>query len=609
MGRLIQLLPEHVANQIAAGEVIQRPSSAVKELLENAVDAGASKIDLVIKDAGKSLIQVIDNGKGMNLDDANICFQRHATSKIKSTDDLYAINTKGFRGEALASIAAVAQVELKTKTANEELGIQINIEGSEILSNEPISCPVGTNILMKNLFFNVPARRNFLKSNAVETKHIIDEFERIALAHPEVHFTMYNNDNLVFDLPKATNRQRIINIFGKKYNERLVPLEEKTSITEISGFIIKPEFSKKTRGEQFFFVNDRFIKNTYLNHAVRNAFKELISKDQFPSYFIYLTVPKDSLDINIHPTKTEVKFQDDRSIYAIVLSTVKNSLGKYSISPSLDFEQESSFQVPPLKKGEAIKPPTINVNPNYNPFEKVSSKEKQEAIANSLDMIKEPSISFDQNLNETSTQTGDSQLEQNWTGLTKIDHNNKIFQFQRKYIVTSLSSGIILIDQERAHHQIVFERLLQQFQDKKIETQQIAFPLQLELSNSDYELGLELLNEIKETGIDIDDFGNNTLVINGLPMGFDINECKGLIEDILENFKQNADELISNNENLAWTISKRGSIKSGRVLNNTEMDSLINELFCCDSPYFNFKGKPIIIKLENQEIDSRFEKK
>jgi DNA mismatch repair protein MutL len=609
MGRLIQLLPEHVANQIAAGEVIQRPSSAVKELLENAVDAGASKIDLVIKDAGKSLIQVIDNGIGMNIDDANICFQRHATSKIKSTDDLYAINTKGFRGEALASIAAVAQVELKTKTANVELGIQINIEGSEILSNEPISCPVGTNILMKNLFFNVPARRNFLKSNAVETKHIIDEFERIALAHPGVHFTMYNNDNLVFDLPKATNRQRIINIFGKKYNERLVPLEEKTSITEISGFILKPESSKKTRGEQFFFVNDRFIKNTYLNHAVRNAYKELISKDQFPSYFIYLTVPKDSLDINIHPTKTEVKFQDDRSIYAIVLSTVKNSLGKYSISPSLDFEQESSFQVPPLKKGEAIKPPTINVNPNYNPFEKVSSKEKQEAIANSLDMIKEPSISFDQNLNETSNQTGDSQLEQNWTGLTKIDHYNKIFQFKRKYIVTSLSSGIILIDQERAHHQIVFERLLQQFQDKKIETQQLAFPLQLELSNSDYELSLELLNEIKETGIDIDDFGNNTLVINGLPMGFDINECKGLIEDILENFKQNADELISNNENLAWTISKRGSIKSGRDLNNTEMDSLINELFCCDSPYFNFKGKPIIIKLENQEIDSRFEKK
>ncbi len=609
MGRLIQLLPEHVANQIAAGEVIQRPSSAVKELLENAVDAGASKIDLVIKDAGKSLIQVIDNGKGMNIDDANICFQRHATSKIKSTDDLYAINTKGFRGEALASIAAIAQVELKTKTANEELGIQINIEGSEILSNEPISCPVGTNILMKNLFFNVPARRNFLKSNAVETKHIIDEFERIALAHPEVHFTMYNNDNLVFDLPNATNRQRIINIFGKKYNERLVPLEEKTSITEISGFILKPEFSKKTRGEQFFFVNDRFIKNTYLNHAVRNAYKELISKDQFPSYFIYLTVPKDSLDINIHPTKTEVKFQDDRSIYAIVLSTVKNSLGKYSISPSLDFEQESSFQVPPLKKGEAIKPPTINVNPNYNPFEKVSSKEKQEAIANSLDMIKEPSISFDQNLNETSNQTDDSQLEQNWTGLTKINHYNKIFQFQRKYIVTSLSSGIILIDQERAHHQIVFERLLQQFQDKKIETQQLAFPLQLELSNSDYELSLELLKEIKETGIDIDDFGNNTLVINGLPMGFDINECKGLIEDILENFKHNADELISNNENLAWTISKRGCIKSGRDLNVSEMDGLINELFCCDSPYFNFKGKPIIIKLENQEIDSRFEKK
>ncbi len=610
MGKMIQLLPEHVANQIAAGEVIQRPSSAVKELLENAVDANATKINLVIKDAGKSLIQVIDNGNGMNAEDAKLCFLRHATSKIKSTNDLFSINTKGFRGEALASIAAVAQVELKTKQIKEELGTQINIEGSEITSEEPVSCSSGTNILMKNLFFNVPARRNFLKSNAIETKHIIDEFERIALAHPSIHFTMHNNDHLSFDLPEATYRQRIINIFGKKYNERLVPLEEKTTITEITGFIIKPEFSKKTRGEQFFFVNDRFIKNTYLNHAVKNAFKELISKDQFPSYFIYLTIPKDTLDINIHPTKTEVKFQDDRSIYAIILSTVKNSLGKYSISPSLDFEQESSFQIPPLKKGEAIKPPTINVNPNYNPFQKTSSTDKQEAISNSLDMIKEPSFSVDQGLNEfDKSSTGATQLEQNWTGLTNTGSNEKIFQFKKKYVVTSLSSGIILIDQERAHHQVVFEKFLSQLQDKKIETQQLAFPVQIELSNSDYELSLELLSEIKEIGIDIDDFGNNTLVINGLPIGFDLNECKGLVEDILENYKHSSDQLICTNENLAWSLSRRGSIKSGRILNSTEMNKLINDLFCCDSPYFNFKGKPIIIKLENDEINSRFDKK
>ena len=608
MGRLIQLLPEHVANQIAAGEVIQRPSSAVKELLENAVDANATKIDLVIKDAGKVLIQVIDNGRGMDPSDAEICFQRHATSKIKSSDDLFSINTKGFRGEALASIAAIAQVELKTKPKNEELGTQVNIDGSEILSCEPISCTTGTNISMKNLFYNVPARRNFLKSNAVESKHIIDEFERVALAHPEIHFTMHNNDNLVFDLPKATYRQRIVNIFGKKYNERLVPLNEKTTITEISGFILKPEFSKKTRGEQFFFVNDRFIKKSYLNHAVRNAFQELISKDQFPSYFIYLNVPKDSLDINIHPTKTEVKFQDDRAIYAIIHSTVKSSLGKYSIAPSLDFEQESSFQVPPLKKGEAIKPPSININPNYNPFEKTSSKERQAAVANSLDMMKEPSFNVEEKTDAENNYAASTQLEQNWEGLTNNTIKEKIFQFQRKYIVTSLSSGIILIDQERAHHQIVYERLLQQLQDNKIETQQLAFPIQIELSNSDYELGLELLNEMKNSGIDVDDFGNNTLVINGLPVGFDINESKELIEDILENFKQNADQLNSNNENLAWTISKRGCIKSGRDLNITEMDGLINELFCCDSPYFNHKGKPIIIKLENNEIDSRFEK-
>ena len=374
MSDVIQLLPDSVANQIAAGEVVQRPASAVKELLENAIDAKADNISLVIKDAGKALIQVIDNGIGMSPTDARLSFERHATSKIKSADDLFKIETKGFRGEALASIAAIAQVELKTKDSQSDLGTQIIVEGSEVKEQEACTCAQGTAISVKNLFFNVPARRNFLKSNAVETKHIIEEFQRVAMVHADISFSMYNNGNEVFNLPKGSFRQRIVGVFGKKYNQRLVPIEEKTEIVNIEGFVSKPEFARKTRGEQYFFVNDRFIKSGYLNHAVQNAFDQLLSKDQFPSYFLKLKINPSKIDINIHPTKTEIKFEDERSIYAIVRTAIKQALGKHNIAPTLDFEQETTFNTPLLKQSDMVKAPTIKVNPNYNPFESKSER-------------------------------------------------------------------------------------------------------------------------------------------------------------------------------------------------------------------------------------------
>ena len=366
---IIKLLPENVANQIAAGEVVHRPSSVVKELLENSIDSGANLITLIIKDAGKTLIQVSDNGSGMSKEDLKICCLRHSTSKIKRSEDLYSLKTMGFRGEALSSISSVAQVSIVSRSNDKNsLGYELKIDGGSEKSFNEIVCNNGTSISVKNIFFNVPARRNFLKSKGVETKHIIDEFHRVALTHPEIHFTMHHNNNVVFDLPITNTRQRIVSIFGKKYNERLVPVDEETSITKISGFVLKPEFSKRTRGEQFLFINNRFIRNNSINHAIKVVFKDLIGNDSFPSYFIYLTVPLDTIDVNIHPSKTEIKFEDERAVYELVKSSVRSSLSRNNIAPSIDFNPETSFDFPPLKTGESIKIPSIKVDTNYNPF-------------------------------------------------------------------------------------------------------------------------------------------------------------------------------------------------------------------------------------------------
>ena len=459
MPDIIRLLPDIVANQIAAGEVIQRPASVIKELLENSVDSGATDIKIIIKDAGKTLIQIIDNGCGMSVTDARLSFEKHATSKIRQVDDLYSIRTMGFRGEALASIAAIAQVELKTKRTGDELGTLIEIEGSEVKNQTPVSCVEGTSISVKNLFFNVPARRIFLKSNNAENNHIIEAFQRIALAYPQIDFSMYINDKIVFQLSKSSLKQRIVSIYGNQFNERLLIVEQETNQVNISGFIGKPEFAKKTRGEQFFFVNNRFIKHPYLHHSVENAFNQLLPSGSFPTYFIFLNVDPQTIDINIHPTKTEVNFQDSKLIYAILQSAVKQSLGKFSITPSIDFEIEQSFKTPTYLEKFPIKQPTITIDPNYNPFEtkhspptpalsssELSNKKNWEQLYKYFDnkQIDNESIKTDI---YSHTKNIQADFEND---IFKIE-NRSFFQLQNRYILCNIKSGLLIIDQQRAH--------------------------------------------------------------------------------------------------------------------------------------------------------------
>ena len=589
---MIQLLPEHVANQIAAGEVIQRPASAVKELLENAVDAGASKIQLIIKNAGSSLVQVIDNGSGMNKEDAILCFKKHATSKIKTADDLFNISSKGFRGEALSSIAAVGHIELKTRTKKDDVGTYILIEGSEIIKNESTACPIGTSISMKNLFFNLPARRNFLKSRNVETRHIIDEFHRIALSHPELHFTMHHDDNLIFDLPEGNRRQRIVSIFGKKYNERLVPIEEDTSLSKISGFILKPEFSKRTRGEQFLFINDRFIKSNSLNHAINFAFKDLISKENFPSYFIYLDVPPNSIDVNIHPTKTEIKFEDERAIYSILKSCVRSSLGKYNVAPTIDFEQETSFDLPPLKMGSPINSPTIKVNTDYNPFKPKPVTNVEE----NLDLLR---TNFQSDFNELDEFKSETNIQKN-------NSTNSFLQFKKRYIITVKKNGLLIVDSFRAHQQIKFEELITNYENSEVVSQKLLHPLEINLSSTDIQLCMEIKEELLRLGVEIDQFSKDTIVVNSYPVNTKDLNAQSFIESCLESFKHQNNEFESPNMKLAWGIAT--NYAHTRLVNMTEqeMSHLVDCLFSCSSPTLTANGLAIIKEIEETEINNKF---
>ncbi|MGA8853108.1 MAG: DNA mismatch repair endonuclease MutL, partial [Christiangramia sp.] len=460
MSNVIQLLPDHVANQIAAGEVVQRPASVIKELLENSIDAKASRIQVIIKDAGKTLVQVIDDGMGMNITDARMSFERHATSKIKLADDLFSLKTKGFRGEALASIAAIAHVELKTKTDEDEVGTCIKVEGSEVVSQDACVTPVGTSISVKNLFYNIPARRNFLKSDNVETRHIIDEFQRVAFAHPDISFSLMHNGNELFQLPIANFRQRITNILGGKTNEKLVPVEEDTEIVKVSGFVGKPEFAKKSRGEQFFFVNNRFIKSPYLNHAVVASFEGLLKEKSYPSYFLYLEVDPKSIDINIHPTKTEIKFDDEHALYAILKSSIKHSLGQFNVAPMLDFERDSELDTPYDYKNKDADVPQVEVDRNFNPFQTENNFKAQYAGGGNYRKEKpaEWESLYSGMQSETETDVDIKQIEfeseevtGNLFGAQEEQTEKSTFQLQKKYIVSTLKSGILVIDQHRAH--------------------------------------------------------------------------------------------------------------------------------------------------------------
>ncbi|CAG5079413.1 DNA mismatch repair endonuclease MutL [Parvicella tangerina] len=622
MPDIVKLLSDNIANQIAAGEVVQRPASAIKELLENAIDSGASKVDVVIKDAGKTLMQVIDNGCGMTETDARMAFERHATSKIATSDDLFNIRTKGFRGEALASIAAVAQVELKTRQHDVELGNKLKIEGSKVIEQDHISCPVGSNFMVKNLFFNVPARRNFLKSNAVETRHIIDEIERVALAHPDVHFTFHNNGSEVFNLPPGNHRQRIVGIFGKRYNERLVPIQEETTIVNLSGYVIKPEFCKRTRGEQFFFVNNRFIKNHYLNNAVKRAYDQLLNKDQYASYFIFMELDPKTIDINIHPTKTEVKFEDDKSMYAIINSAVRNSLGKFNIAPTIDFNQENSFNVPPIPKNKVIVEPQVKVDPTFNPFKEDGSssggqrssssgggnsfriRQSAQQIEANLEMLSNANADAEQ-LKMSDNISDESNLERNSTG--KVMYGaEKTSQLHGKYILTQVRSSLIIIDQHRAHCQVLFERFKSMMEQGEVMTQRLLFPQMVELDSSDYGVMMDLLPEVKKLGFDMESLGKNTITINGVPVGMKEDDLGKVVEGFIEQCKDNASLVTKEKDQMAWNLAKSGSIKRGKLLSLEEMNMLIDELFGCASSEYDFKGNKIVVRMEESEIDEKF---
>ena len=618
MTDIIQLLPDHVANQIAAGEVVQRPASVVKELLENAIDASATEIKLIIKDAGKTLVQVIDNGKGMSVTDARLSFERHATSKIKSAEDLFQLNTKGFRGEALASIAAIAHVELKTKRPEDELGTAIEIEGSNVKSQEVSVTPTGTSVAVKNLFFNIPARRNFLKSDTVELRHITDEFHRVALAHPNIAFVFYHNGSDMFNVPSENYRQRIVHIFGTKTNEKLVPVEEETEVLKISGFVGKPEFSKKTKSEQFFFVNQRFIKSPYLNHALKAAFEGLLKEGYHPSYFLNLTVDPKTIDINIHPTKTEIKFDDEHTLYAILRSAVKHSLGQFNIAPVLDFEHQSSFNTPYNYKDKKAATPAIEVDRGFNPFSEDVNSGKQ-TMAQRTAFKQTPTASWESLYvgleskgNNSKSDFGqvtfesDSKNESMFTD-SSIEITKTTFQLQQKYIVSTLKSGMLIIDQNRAHQRILYENFLKHITIKEATSQQLLFPLQLHFTPNETKIIDDLKLDLEHTGFVFSELNEKEITITGVPVGVPESEVSIILEQLISDVENEVpDANFSAADLLAKSMAKSLAIKNGQSLNSTEQEHMVNSLFACKEPNVSPTNRPTFITMAVDDIEKKF---
>lgn len=618
MNDVIHLLPDHVANQIAAGEVVQRPASVIKELLENAIDAGASNIQVIIKEAGKILVQVIDNGQGMSLTDARLCFERHATSKINTAEDLFSLKTKGFRGEALASIAAIAHVELKTKQENDEIGTCIKIEGSRVISQEACVTPQGTSICVKNLFYNIPARRNFLKSDTVETRHIIDEFQRVALAHPKIQFSIFHNGSELFQLSVSNYRQRIVNIFGGKTNEKLVPVEESTEIVKLHGFVGKPEFAKRSRGEQFFFVNDRFIKSPYLNHAVNAAFDGLLKDKAYASYFLFLEVNPKSIDINIHPTKTEIKFDDEHSLYSILRSAIKHSLGQFNVAPVLDFDRDSNLDTPYEFSQKGVTAPKVEVDRNFNPFRteyagnSYNPGEKKEPSGGNWESLytgitgngfnTKPS-ELNQVEFESEEVTGDlfgNSSEENAAG-------NSSFQLNKKYIVSPLKSSILVIDQHRAHTRILYEELLKNITLSAAVSQQLLFPLLLQYNQHEISLLKENKESLEQTGFVFSGFKEDSVEITGIPTFISESEVAMLLEQLLSDLENEIPESgFSRADILSKSLAKGMAVNTGTVLNNFEQQNIVNSLFACKESTLTPYNKPIYITLMVDELDKKF---
>jgi len=604
MSDIIRLLPDSVANQIAAGEVIQRPASVVKELMENAVDAGAKSIYVILKDAGRTMIQVIDNGCGMSVTDARMAFERHSTSKISRAEDLFAIHTMGFRGEALASVAAVSEVILKTRRFEDEVGTMVEISGSDVKNQEPVSCPAGSNFMIKNLFYNVPARRKFLKANPTELKHLINEFIHVALTRPTVQFILTHNEAEIYNLPPSNIKQRIIGVFGKGINQNLIPVKAETSITGITGFIGKPEAARKTYGEQSFFVNGRYMRHPYYHKAILEAYEQVLPPETVPTYFIYFDIRSESIDINIHPTKTEIKFEDERSVFQILMATVREALGRHNMVPALDFDTTGIIDIPVFRKDQDFKAPDIKIDPGYNPFTDDSagtrrdhSSFRHETIRN-WEKLYEGLPGIDKDTNQSSQQ----QIEPDRETIPI-----RLLQFKNRYMLIPVKSGLLVVDQKRAHEKILFEKYLDSLNKKKGLAQQDLFPATIELGASDHAVLMEILDDLVQLGFDIRDIGNHNIIVNGYPADAGAVEPKSMIECFLEEYKEcESDIKIKARERLALSLARASSITWQRALTETEMRDIIDNLFACNNPGQLPDGKIVFTIFASEEIERRF---
>ena len=621
MTDIIQLLPDSVANQIAAGEVIQRPASVVKELVENAIDAGASNINVIIVDAGRTSIQVIDDGKGMSETDARLSFERHATSKIRKADDLFSLHTMGFRGEALASIAAVAQIDLKTRMEGEDLGTQLTISGSRFVGQEPCACPVGSNFTVENLFFNVPARRKFLKSNTTELNNIITAFERIVLVYPQISFTLHSNGTELFNLRSCSYRQRIVEVFGKRLNQDLLPIGVDTSLCRIHGFVGKPESARKKVLQQYFFVNERYMKHAYFHKAVMTAFDRLIPQGEQIPYFLYFEVPAENIDVNIHPTKTEIKFENEQAIWQILLASVKEAVGKFNDVPSIDFDTEGKPDIPVFNPNGSTSAPKISFNPQYNPFKQSSQPQRTtntegwESLYAGLD---------------TNTETPQTDLfGQEDTPIGNVDNGETIissiatvpdttamiedkspthYQYKGSYIMTAVKSGLMIINQHRAHVRILYEAYLRQLSEHKVHSQKVLFPEMVQFSVSDSVILEHILPEMTEMGFQLDNLGGGSYAVNGVPAGIEGLNAVTLITDMVAaaiesgtHVKEEIDHV------LALSLARNAAIPQGQVLSNSEMESIVNELFACSNVNYTPSGTPIIAIMQQHDIEHLFD--
>ena len=621
MSDIIQLLPDSVANQIAAGEVIQRPASVVKELVENAIDAGASNINVIIVDAGRTSIQVIDDGKGMSETDARLSFERHATSKIRKADDLFSLHTMGFRGEALASIAAVAQIDLKTRMEGEDLGTQLTISGSRFVGQEPCACPVGSNFMVENLFFNVPARRKFLKSNTTELNNIITAFERIVLVYPQISFTLHSNGTELFNLRSCSYRQRIVEVFGKRLNQDLLPIGVDTSLCRIHGFVGKPESARKKVLQQYFFVNERYMKHAYFHKAVMTAFDRLIPQGEQIPYFLYFEVPAENIDVNIHPTKTEIKFENEQAIWQILLASVKEAVGKFNDVPSIDFDTEGKPDIPVFNPNGSTSVPKISFNPQYNPFKQSSQPQRTtntegwESLYAGLD---------------TNTETLQTDLfGQEDTPIGNVDNGETIissvatvpdttamiedkspthYQYKGSYIMTAVKSGLMIINQHRAHVRILYEAYLRQLSEHKVHSQKVLFPEMVQFSVSDSVILEHILPEMTEMGFQLDNLGGGSYAVNGVPAGIEGLNAVTLITDMVAaaiesgtHVKEEIDHV------LALSLARNAAIPQGQVLSNSEMESIVNELFACSNVNYTPSGTPIIAIMQQHDIEHLFD--